>query len=173
MKNHRLFLVLVILGVLSVPVRHGFSNKNYPGIKFYRIEKKDPPPCVQMYASIEKHSKKYGIPIRYALGIAYVESRYCGPLQWDYKSDVVSSAGALGPMQIMPSTADLMWDNKKVPRDKILNDIDFNVETSMKLLSKLYKKYGDWKVVFGCYNTGRPCVNSYSEKVYNFKTNKI
>jgi hypothetical protein len=41
----------------------------------------------------------------------------------------------------------------------------------MKLLRKLYDKYKNWKIVFGCYNTGRPCVNDYAERVYNFKPN--
>jgi soluble lytic murein transglycosylase-like protein len=159
--------------MLSVPLRHVLGNEQFSQIEFSSISDNDIPACVQMYNSIEKHSKKYGIPLRYALGVAYVETGYAGPLQWNYKPNLVSPAGALGPMQIMPGTANLMWDNKKIPHDKILNDIDFNVETSMKLLSKLHKKYGDWKTVFGCYNTGKPCINSYSEKVFNFKTNNI
>lgn len=173
MKNHQLFLVLLVLGIISIPFRHFVDRQNLHSFENIGLKSDKVPPCVELYSSIERYSQKYGIPLRYALGIAHVESSYNGPLDWNYKPDVVSSAGALGPMQIMPTTADLMWGNKKVPREKILNDIDFNVETSMKLLSKLYKKYGDWKLVFGCYNTGRPCVNSYSEKVYNFKTNKI
>jgi hypothetical protein len=35
-------------------------------------------------------------------------------------------------------------------------------------LRRLKNKYGDWKVVFGCYNTGRPIVNDYAHKVYNY-----
>jgi len=46
-------------------------------------------------------------------------------------------------------------------------DIEYNVKTSMKLLRRLYKIHGDWKLVFGAYNTGRPCVNGYAHKVYN------
>jgi soluble lytic murein transglycosylase-like protein len=123
-----------------------------------------------MYTSIEKHSKKYGIPIRYALGIAYVESRYCGPLQWDYKSDVVSSAGALGPMQIMPSTA--KWILGKPITSKLLaNDIQLNVMISAVLVKKLYDKNKDWMLVFGEYNTGKSIINSYSNKVYNYEPN--
>jgi hypothetical protein len=41
----------------------------------------------------------------------------------------------------------------------------------MKVLRKLYNKYGDWKTVFGCYNTGRPCVNGYAVRVYNHQIN--
>jgi soluble lytic murein transglycosylase-like protein len=73
-------------------------------------------------------------------------------------------------MQIMPSTANSIWD-KDIPKSILISDIDLNVETSMKLLRKLYDKYKNWKIVFGCYNTGRPCVNDYAERVYNFKPN--
>ena len=48
-------------------------------------------------------------------------------------------------------------------------DIKYNVYTSMKLLRILFDKNGDWKTVFGEYNTGRPCINGYSHKVYNYK----
>lgn len=63
-----------------------------------------------------------------------------------------------------------MW-GFEVPNIKLIKDIEFNVETSMKLLRHLFDIYKDWKIVFGCYNTGQPLVNDYSEKVYNFKTN--
>ena len=33
----------------------------------------------------------------------------------------------------------------------------------------LFDKNRDWKVAFGEYNTGRPCINGYSHKVYNYK----
>jgi soluble lytic murein transglycosylase-like protein len=60
----------------------------------------------------------------------------------------------------MPSTSD--WINKvDYPNQRIMNDIKLNIETSMKLLRKLHNKYGNWNVVCGCYNTGRPIVNDY------------
>jgi soluble lytic murein transglycosylase-like protein len=61
----------------------------------------------------------------------------------------------------------MIW-GRSVPREDLISDIDLNVETSMKLLRKLHDKYGNWKIVFGCYNTGTPCVNGYAEKVFNF-----
>lgn len=128
------------------------------------------PPCLQVYNSIQKYAKKYNVPLKYAYGIAYKETHYCGPFHWEYNQRLGSSAGALGAMQIMPSTAQMMWKGSevKVTDKKILTDIDFNVETSMKLCRHLYDKYGDWKTVFGCYNTGRPMINDYAIDVYQF-----
>jgi soluble lytic murein transglycosylase-like protein len=124
-----------------------------------------------MYFNIEKFAEKYNIPKRYAYGIAYAETRYEGPFHWKYRPAQTSHAGAVGPMQIMPTTADMMWPKKKVSRDRLKRDIAFNVETSMKLLRRLHDKYGDWKIVFGCYNTGRPMVNGYAEMVYRHQPN--
>ena len=129
------------------------------------------PACLQMYDAIVKYSDRYAIPIRYAFGIAYMETRYEGPFQWKYRHTQTSCAGAIGPMQIMPSTARLMWKHKDFSTQQLMNDIEFNVETSMKLLRNLHDKYGDWKTVFGCYNTGRPLVNGYAINVYNHKIN--
>lgn len=126
---------------------------------------------LQMYDAIIKYSEMYNIPKRYAFGIAYAETRYEGPFHWKYNPKQTSCVGALGPMQIMPSTGRSMWKDRNVTNEELMNDIDFNVHTSMKLLRKLHDRYGNWKLVFGCYNTGRPMINGYAEKVYNHKIN--
>jgi hypothetical protein len=127
------------------------------------------PPCVQMFYSIEKYSMKYKIPKKFAYGIAYSETRYSGPFHWTYDHEKISSAGAVGPMQVMYTTAKFMFPKKKFSKEKLMNDIDFNVECSMKLLSYLKSQYGDWKLVFGAYNTGRPLINQYALNVYNYQ----
>jgi len=126
------------------------------------------PPCLQMYHNIEQYADSFNIPKKYAYGIAYAETRYRGPFDWRYNHKQTSSAGAVGPMQIMPSTASYI-NRESVPVAMLRSDIEYNVRTSMKLLRNLYNKYGDWKTVFGCYNTGRPCVNGYALAVYNFQ----
>ena len=128
------------------------------------------PPCVQMYTYIEQYADSFNIPKKYAYGIAKAETGYNGPFHWKYNHAQGSSAGALGPMQIMLETA--RRNNKdNVSPKRLRNDIEYNVRTSMKLLRKLYNKYKNWKIVFGCYNTGRPCINGYAEKVYSHKLN--
>lgn len=136
------------------------------------IRKSPSPPCVQMHLAIEKYAKKYNIPIRYAYGIAYAETRYQGPFHWNYNHKQTSYAGALGPMQIIYSSAKMMWPKKNFSREKLMTDIDFNVETSMKMLRHLYKIYPNWKVVFGYYNTGHPMVNNYAVRVAEFVPTK-
>jgi soluble lytic murein transglycosylase-like protein len=123
-----------------------------------------------MYFYIEKYAEEFSIPKSYAYGIAYCETRYNGPFHWDYNPARTSSVGALGPMQVMPATSRLI-NKEKVTKEKLKNDIAYNVRTSMKLLRRLHDKYKDWKLVFGAYNTGRPMINQYALNVYNYQPN--
>lgn len=119
------------------------------------------PTSLKMYELIEKYSELYSIPKYIAYNIAFLETRYQGPFDISYRPNLTSSAGAVGPMQVMPSTAKLI-NNEYVSPSILRNDLRLNIETSMKLLNRLYEKYGDWSVVCGCYNTGRPIVNDYA-----------
>jgi soluble lytic murein transglycosylase-like protein len=170
MKTYSLAAKIGLIGILTIPLRLYFKseeikepqhNVNHGSVDL------NAPTAVKMFNSIEFYSEKYDIPLKYALGVAYVETRYQGPFHWKYNPVQKSSAGALGPMQIMPSTANSVW-KRQVPREELASNIDLNVETSMRVLRRLYDKYENWKLVFGCYNTGRPCINGYAEKVYNF-----
>jgi soluble lytic murein transglycosylase-like protein len=128
------------------------------------------PPCLEVYYRIKEYADSFDIPLRYAFGIAYAETRYEGPFQWKYNPAQTSCVGAVGPMQVMPSTA--RWINKdQVSSEYLRTNIRYNVYTSMKLLRKLYNLRGDWKLVFGEYNTGRPCVNDYANRVYHHQIN--
>jgi soluble lytic murein transglycosylase-like protein len=125
------------------------------------------PPCIELHNSLEKYTAEYKIPTKIAYRIAFSETRYQGPLHWNYDHQKTSSAGALGPMQVMYSTAKSMFPNETFTPTELKNDIDFNVHCSMKLLRKLMDRYGNWKIVLGAYSTGRPCINGYSEKICN------
>jgi soluble lytic murein transglycosylase-like protein len=117
---------------------------------------------LKMYESIEKYSDKYEIPKYIAYNIAYLETRYRGPFDFRYNGSLVSSAGAKGPMQILPTTANYI-SGKSIANKELLHNVELNVEISMKLLNKLHKSYNDWSLVCGYYNTGYPKVNEYAQ----------
>lgn len=99
--------------------------------------------------------------------ISYKETRYRGPLDWCYNPYQTSNSGALGPMQIMPMTSRSI--NGEVSKTKLKFDLECNISTSIKLLKKLYEKWGDWEIVCGCYNTGKPIINEYARYCANFR----
>jgi soluble lytic murein transglycosylase-like protein len=120
-----------------------------------------PPVSLKMYEIIEELSSKYNIPKHIAYNVAYMETRYKGPFDWKYNPYLTSYAGAEGPMQIMPTTANGIHKSK-IDIKTLRTDLRLNIETSMKLLRRLYDKYGNWSLVCGYYNTGRPIINNYA-----------
>lgn len=160
------FLTLIIISVISFKLAE--RNKERDTIILEKHIEDTDPSCLRMYYYIEQYSDSFNIPKKYAFGIANVETSYDGPFDWSYNHKQSSYAGAIGPMQIMPSTAQLI-NKEKVSNQKLKNDIEYNVMTSMKLLRHLYNTYGDWGLVFGAYNTGRPIVNKYAKKVLSYE----
>lgn len=125
-------------------------------------------PAIQMYFYINKYAAEYNIPVEYAYAVAYQETKYKGPLDLKYNPGLTSTAGAVGPMQIMPSTArEIMGRNINI--NELRTNVELNVQISMKLLRYLYDRYHNWKLVFGAYNTGRPVINQYALNVVNKK----
>lgn len=89
---------------------------------------------------IEKTAKRRGLPPKFVLAIAQTES--------DLLPHRVSSAGAMGLMQLMPGTADMYS-----VRDPFSSKDSVNGGTAM--LSDLWKRYrGDRRRVAAAYNAG-------------------
>ena len=124
------------------------------------------PPCIKLYDLLRAYSNKYNVPFGIAYGIAAKETAYRGPFHWSYNPKLVSPAAAYGAMQIQVPTANFIWKGKrKITKADLLNDLELNVETSMKLMAHLKKTYGSWEVALGCYNTGYPVVNGYANDI--------
>jgi len=167
MLKLKLTTVLILLCIMSVvlvssTMPYSASDPYLENVSDDNIVNSSP--SIQMYFYIKKYAEKFSIPEPYAFSLAYQETRYGGPLDLNYNHKQKSYAGALGPMQIMPATAKLIY-GKYIPKTKLMSDINLNVMISMKLLRRLHDKYNDWGLVFGAYNTGRPCVNGYARNI--------
>lgn len=162
--------IIVILSLFVLMSHKKGVNKEEHVIRESKYIEDKKPPCLSMHFNIEKYADSFNIPKRYAYGIAYMETKYQGPFHWEYNHKQTSNAGALGPMQVMLSTARGL-NKDKVTRDRLKNNIEYNVMTSMKLLRRLYNLRGSWAVAFGEYNTGKPCINGYANQVINHKIN--
>jgi soluble lytic murein transglycosylase-like protein len=117
----------------------------------------------KMYESILIHADSFDVPLHIAFNVARMETGYRGPNHESYNHKQTSKAGAVGPMQIMPKYASY-FAGFPVKKKELKDSIDLNVYISMKVLSKLYDKYGNWKKALGAYNTGRPIINDYAQK---------
>ena len=118
-------------------------------------------PAQRLYASIMTYAKQYEIPLHIAFNVVRIETGYRGPFHDNYNHKQTSSAGALGPMQIMPQYASA-YAGFKVKKPVLKDSIELNVQISMKMLREWYNRYNDWGKATGAYNTGRPVINSYA-----------
>lgn len=92
-------------------------------------------------------SEKFGVDKSLLLAIAKQES--------DFHSDAVSSSGAIGVMQLMPSTAKAMGVSNAY-------DAYENIFGGAKLISNLLSKYnGDISLALAAYNSGTGTVSRY------------
>ena len=167
-----LFTTLILSTIVLTTSFKIMNNKEEikPSIELSELGNSDVsyPTPLKMYELIDHYSNIYEIPKHIAFNVAYLETRYKGPFDWKYKPSQTSCAGAVGPMQIMPATANFVH-RQKISKGNLKNDIELNIKTSMKLLHQLYNRYGNWKIVCGCYNTGRPIVNGYASFCVNNK----
>jgi soluble lytic murein transglycosylase-like protein len=105
----------------------------------------DPNPCpslpvIRQEALVESASRKTGVPSSLLTAVIQQES--------GFRPCVVSERGALGLMQLMPSTAEDFGV-------KDAFDPDQNVEAGAALLKNLLERYGgDLNRVLGAYNAG-------------------
>lgn len=88
---------------------------------------------------------KYGLPTGLLSAVAKVES--------NYHPDAVSSAGAIGLMQLMPSTASALGVDPTNPAQAI--------DGAARLLKGQLTKYGSLELALAAYNAGGPTVDRY------------
>jgi soluble lytic murein transglycosylase-like protein len=93
---------------------------------------------------VEAAAVRYSVPVDLAVRLAMQES---GLRQ--FRSDgslVVSSAGAIGVMQLMPATAAELGVD---PRDTAQN-----IAGGMRYLRQMFDRFGSWKTAVAAYNAG-------------------
>ena len=103
----------------------------------------------QEYAEyVEVYAERYGVPEELVFAVIRTES--------DFDSGAVSDAGAVGLMQIMPSTFE--WLTDEILFDHLESGMLYDPETNIRYgtyyLSYLSDRYGDWELTLAAYNGG-------------------
>jgi soluble lytic murein transglycosylase-like protein len=97
----------------------------------------------------EKYGSMYGVDPK--LIMAQMKQESGGNPQ------AVSSAGAIGLMQIMPETARVECG---LTREQLFNP-ELNIQCGVKYLRKLYDQFKDWRLALAAYNAGPGAVKKY------------
>ena len=120
-----------------------------------------------LYECIIGYAPQYDVPFQIAFNVARIETGYLGPYHSSYDHRQTSSAGCVGPMQLMPKYAKIYAQrelNRQVTTKDLKDDIDLNVHLSMIILQELYERHGRWDFACGAYNTGKKTINKYAKK---------
>ena len=107
------------------------------------------------YVSV--YAEEYGIPESVVYAVIRTES--------EFDSGAVSSAGAVGLMQLMPETFRQLTDEVLFEHlaDGMLYDPETNIRYGIYYLSYLYDRYGDWETALAAYNGGLGNVDEWLE----------
>ena len=152
MKRNRSFaiplilitIISIILGIIINAVWNYIELKNNP-TTYNEI--------------VKKYSLEYGVPERIIYATIKTES--------SFRSDAVSSSGAMGLMQMMPSTFEWLTSDEHLdealPKDALF-DPEVNIRYGTYYLSYLAKKFDyDWTIVSAAYNAGEGRVLAWLE----------
>jgi soluble lytic murein transglycosylase-like protein len=113
--------------------------------------------ALQLAPDVDTIARQYDIDPLLLHAIAYVESRH------DAKA--VSKAGAMGVMQVMPTTAGRFG----VSDARALHDARTNLEVSANYLKTLQQRFGnDLPLVLAAYNAGEGAVERHGRRVPPF-----
>ena len=136
-------IVIVTLSILSGIFINGLLDK---------MDRASHPRSFSEY--VEKYSKEYGVPEYIIYAVMKTES--------EFEIGAHSSDGAVGLMQIMPSTFEWMAELLDETKDPaVLYDPETNIKYGTYYLSYLYGKYSRWQSVFAAYNAGPTAVDGW------------
>jgi len=106
---------------------------------------------------VEKYAKQYDVPENLVYAVIRTES--------SFDSQAVSRVGAVGLMQMMPSTFRWLTDDILAEQlaDEALYDPEVNIRYGTYYLRRMYDRYGDWETALASYNAGSGRVDGWLE----------
>ncbi len=101
---------------------------------------------------VTEASQRFGVPEAWIWRVMHVESRG--------RPRAVSSAGAMGLMQIMPGTWSMLTARHRLGTDPF--DIRANILAGAAYLRAMWDRYGDVPLMLAAYNAGPGRVDAYA-----------
>lgn len=98
--------------------------------------------------AVEQYAEEYGLTPSLVFAVMKTES--------GMRADAVSSVGAIGLMQIMPSTAKQLAERlgEEAPSEEKLFEPEINIRYGCEMLSWMLKEFGSLDTALAAYNAG-------------------
>lgn len=145
LRSRRLLTVLILAVLFSVSIALGV-------FAFFKAFTPD------FRTIIDEKCEAYSVDKNLVYAIIKTES--------GYDTNAVSSKGAVGLMQIMPSTA--CWLTGENVTEQDLLDPRVNIDIGVMLLARLSNKYTDFRHVLAAYNAGSGKVDEWIKAKVDF-----
>lgn len=160
---------LIVLIVLIISIIFGFLFD----IAMNFVEKRIYQKPEEYIPYVEQYAEEFGVPTDLVWSVIKTES--------GFDSSAVSSKGAVGLMQLMPSTFEWLTDDilREYLGIGMLYDPETNIKYGTYYLSRLYNRFGDWDTALAAYNGGEGNVSEwlkdkkYSDDGIKLNTDKI
>lgn len=147
-RKTAIFVALIILGALLLAIGADIC------ISF--IEKQVYP--MEYEELVEKYAYEYNIPEYIIFAVIKVES--------DFDAEATSGAGAMGLMQMMPTTFTWLSSSEHLGENlpySSVYDPEISIRYGCYYLRYLFEKFHDWDNVFAAYNGGEGRVSQWLE----------
>lgn len=118
---------------------------------------RDIPLPVEYREVVEATAFEEGIAEHILYAVIYTES--------SFDAEAESSVGAMGLMQLLPSTAQWLCEREGAEyNESMLTDPEFNVKYGARYLKILYDRYENWDAAHAAYHAGFTRVDSWLEE---------
>lgn len=131
-----------------------FPEEDTPDEDEYQDEDVDESKELRYHEYVKAASEEFDVPESVIYAVIYCES--------NFKTDAVSSVGAMGLMQMMPDTfRELQEHLKESWDDDALLNPEISIRYGAYYLSRMYKRFENWETAFAAYNAGPTIVSKW------------
>ena len=117
---------------------------------------------IKYYEEIKLNSNKYGVETSLILSVMKAES--------NFNENAISKRGAMGLMQLMPSTASFIANKIDLSfKEDDLMKSEINIELGTAYLSYLISKFKNISIAICAYNAGEGEVSTWLDENGNLK----
>ena len=136
-----LIVAAVLLGYITDTALDRYERASYP---------------TEYSVYVEKYSEMYGVPKDIVYAVIKTES--------NFNPNAKSDKGAMGLMQLVPSTYEWICGKTGIPYDKNkITDPETNIQCGVYYLSYCYEQFIIWETVYAAYNAGHGQVRKWLE----------